>query len=100
MPVAQAADPRRERIPAHDAAELARRAEMLISSRGRTSIRFDMRTAAPPETELRRAIVGPTGCLRAPSAQVGTTLLVGFSEPAWAAVIGIAGGARPRRRGV
>ena len=33
-------------------------------------------------------LMGPTGNLRAPTARVGTTLMVGFNEEAYAEVLG------------
>jgi hypothetical protein len=43
-------------------------------------------TAAGPG-ELAKALVGPSGNLRAPAARVGRDLLVGFSPEAWRAAL-------------
>ncbi len=43
---------------------------------------FDMK-APVIEEELSRALLGPSGNLRAPTLKVGDTLLVGWCEPGW-----------------
>ena len=43
---------------------------------------FDMK-APVIEKELSRALLGPSGNLRAPTLKVGDTLLVGWCEPGW-----------------
>ena len=44
--------------------------------------------AAPPDDDtLAGAMLGPTGNLKAPTLRVGGTLLVGFGEAGYAAVL-------------
>ncbi len=49
----------------------------LVATRGRKVIEIDL-TQQPGEATLLELLLGPTGKLRAPTARVGTTLLVGF----------------------
>jgi len=46
---------------------------------------FDMKKNPPGDAELLKAILGPTGNLRAPAIRKGKTLYVGFNEEAYAA---------------
>jgi arsenate reductase-like glutaredoxin family protein len=47
-----------------------------------------MKTGAPKDADLLKAILGPTGNLRAPTIRRGQTLLVGFSEEVYAKTLG------------
>ena len=49
---------------------------------------FDLKTDRPDDETLLARLIGPTGNLRAPTARVGTTLLVGFNQDAYAQVLG------------
>jgi hypothetical protein len=44
---------------------------------------FDLKESRPDDDALLDHMMGPTGNLRAPTARVGATLLVGFNEPAY-----------------
>ena len=69
------------------ALELARSANTVVVTRGKKVVTFEM--AAPPDDDaLAAALLGPTGKLKAPTLSVGGTLLVGFGEAAYAAVLG------------
>jgi len=59
----------------------------IVSSRG---ARVDvLRMEDKPGDELlERALIGPTGRLRAPTARIGRRLLVGFNEAAYRAALG------------
>lgn len=37
---------------------------------------------------FEKAVIGPSGNLRAPTARVGKTFLVGFNQEMWAGVLG------------
>jgi hypothetical protein len=50
-------------------------------------VRADLKTSPPERAELLALLLGPTGGLRAPTLRVGRTLLVGFSEEAYAKVL-------------
>ena len=55
---------------------------MILVGRGQQSRVFDMKELEDDE-ELARALLGPSGNLRAPTLKVGDTLLVGWCEPGW-----------------
>lgn len=61
---------------------LVRSARKLIVAKGKKFREIDMSTN-PSDAELRELILGPTGNLRAPSARVGDTMLVGFNAEAY-----------------
>ena len=71
-----------------DAVSLARQCDTLIVARGRKVTTFDL-PAEPgdPGDEMVDAMLGPTGNLRAPTLRSGKTLLVGFNEEKYAAVL-------------
>lgn len=85
-------DAGKTRLARRAALELARSAARLVVSRGRSVLEFDMQRDPPDDETLARAILGPTGNLRAPTIRRGTTLLVGFNEQAYATLLA-------RRRG-
>jgi hypothetical protein len=53
----------------------------VIAARGRSVTRLTV--ADTGRDDLAKALIGPSGNLRAPAARVGGTLLVGFSAAAW-----------------
>lgn len=68
--------------------KLARSARKVIVAKGKKVEIFDMKTGAPKDADLLKAILGPTGNLRAPTIRRGQTLLVGFSEEVYAKTLG------------
>ncbi len=68
-----------------DAVALARQCDTLIVARGRKVATFDL--SGNPDDEMVNAMLGPTGNLRAPAVRSGRTLLVGFNEQEYAAVL-------------
>jgi hypothetical protein len=52
-------------------------------AKGRKVVTFDMKGDRPDEATLLKHLLGPTGNLRAPTIQTGTTLLVGFHDEAY-----------------
>jgi len=58
----------------------------VIAARGRSVTRLDVKDAA--RTDLVKALVGPSGNLRAPAVRTGKVLLVGFSPEAWGEALG------------
>jgi arsenate reductase-like glutaredoxin family protein len=70
-----------------DAKELLKGVDEILSSRGTRVDRLLMRDR-PSDAELERALIGPTGRLRAPTARVGKRLLVGFHEATYRATLG------------
>lgn len=67
------------------AAELARGASRIVVAKGRKVT--EMRGGRADEEVLAR-MLGPTGNLRAPTVRAGKTVLVGFDDGAWSAILG------------
>ena len=61
--------------------------DVLYVTKGKKVIRVDLRGARPPKAELLALLLGPSGNLRAPTIRRGRTLIVGFDEPTYAAVL-------------
>jgi hypothetical protein len=60
----------------------------LVAVRGKKIDDFDLKKSRPDEATLLAHLIGRTGNLRAPTAKVGKTLLVGFNEAAYRDVLG------------
>lgn len=52
--------------------------------KGKNIVTFDMIKSKPTDEELLAVLMGPTGNLRAPTARIGKTLLVGFNKDTYA----------------
>ena len=61
--------------------------DTLIAAKGKKVETFDLKTDRPDDATLLARMMGPTGNLRAPTARVGRTLVVGFNEEAYARVL-------------
>ncbi len=72
-------DARKQSMGAKEALELAESVSEIYSARGKNITHIKLKDG-PSEQELKDALVGPTGNLRAPSIKVGDKLLVGFNE--------------------
>jgi len=70
-----------------DAKELLKGIDEILSSRGSKVERLLMKDK-PGDALLARALIGPTGRLRAPTARIGKRLLVGFNEATYRATLG------------
>ena len=71
-----------------EALELAHSARKVIVTKGTRVDTFDMNNNAPKDADLLKAMLGPTGNLRAPTIRNGQTLLVGFNEELYAKILG------------
>ncbi|MDA0838368.1 MAG: ArsC family (seleno)protein [Planctomycetota bacterium] len=60
----------------------------ILVAKGKKVVAFDMTKDPPERAELLKHVLGPSGNLRAPSIRIGKTLLVGFSDEAYAGVFG------------
>ena len=69
-----------------DAKELLKGVDEILSARGSRVERLLMKDR-PSDALLERALIGPTGRLRAPAARIGTRLLVGFDEATYRATL-------------
>ena len=68
-----------------DAVALAKTCDTLIVAKGRKVTTFEV--SGEPGEEMVDAMLGPTGNLRAPTVRSGKTLLVGFNEDEYTAVL-------------
>jgi arsenate reductase-like glutaredoxin family protein len=62
--------------------------EKVIAAKGKKFEIIDLKKDRPSDEELLSRLMGPTGNLRAPTARVGKTLVVGFNEDAYKQVFG------------
>ena len=58
-------------------------AARIVVAKGKKVLDFSMKKDPPTEAELFKAIIGPSGNLRAPAIRTGKTWHVGFHEEAY-----------------
>src|SRR5438067_627254 len=87
--VGNTSDAGKERRGPEEALALAREAETVLVAKGKKVVTFDMKRDPPDDETLLAHVLGPTGNLRAPTLRTGETLLVGFSEEAYRATLGV-----------
>ena len=75
----------KDKLGPDDARRLAAEASKIIVAKGRKFVTFDMKKDPPDDATLLKAMLGPTGNLRAPTIKRGKTLLVGFNAEVYAA---------------
>ncbi len=78
----------KERHGRGDLAKLLKGARKVIVAKGQKSAEFALAAGAKPPEDMKDAMLGPTGNLRAPAVRAGTTWLVGFNADAWAGALG------------
>lgn len=76
------------RIGSDAALTLLEGVSKVIAARGKSIKTFDLRKNRPDDETLLAQLIGPTGNLRAPTARVGKTLLVGFNPDMYGEVLG------------
>ncbi len=81
-------DATKTRFSAADALKLLEGIDTLVAAKGKKVETFDLKAARPDDAELLARMMGPTGNLRAPTARVGRTLVVGFNPDVYAQVLG------------
>jgi hypothetical protein len=59
----------------------------LYVTKGKKVVHVDLRAGRPPKAELLGLLLGPSGNLRAPTVRRGRTLVVGFDESTYAALV-------------
>ena len=52
-------------------------------AKGKKVITFDMKATDTSDPDFQKAVIGPSGNLRAPTIRSGKTMLVGFNEEAY-----------------
>ena len=78
-------DARKARISPAEAVKLGRSVRHLYVAKGKKVVHFDMHADPPPDAELKKLLIGPSGNLRAPTARAGDRLFVGFNPDEFAA---------------
>lgn len=89
MSIRESVNAGKVRYGPQEVVELLRGVELLIIIRGQKVEKRDLRQEATVEGERLSGLLGPTGNLRAPTARIGTTLIVGFHEPTYREVLGL-----------
>ena len=74
-----------KKLGREDALSLTRQCDTVIIAKGKKVTTFNV--SGSPGAETVQAMLGPTGNLRAPTVRSGRTLLVGFDEAQYAAVL-------------
>lgn len=57
-------------------------------AKGKKVVRFDMKNDPPTKDDLLKAMLGPSGSLRAPTMRSGATLFVGFEPGEFGKLLG------------
>ena len=78
--------PASRKLGSSDARAIAKASTKVMVAKGKKLDVFDMKDAKI--SEVVEKMLGPTGNLRAPTARVGKTTVVGFSDEAYGEVIG------------
>jgi len=78
--------PASRKLQAADAEDLLKGASKLVVAKGKKTTEFKVSGSIPDDAVP--AMLGPTGNLRAPTARVGKTVLVGFNDDSYGGVFG------------
>ena len=84
--VGEQLDAKKKPLGRTDAEALLKAADEVYVAKGKKVLHFKMKQAAIEE--VLAVVLGPTGNLRAPTFRSGKTLVVGFDEGAYSAVLG------------
>lgn len=79
-------DAKKKPLGRSDAEALLKAADEVYVAKGKKVLHFKMKQAAMEE--VLAVVLGPTGNLRAPTFRSGKTLVVGFDEATYSAVLG------------
>lgn len=80
-------DAKKTTLKETEALALVREVDEIYASKGKQVVHLDLRKEKPDKAALLGLLLGPTGNLRAPTLRKGRTLLVGFDEASYAAVL-------------
>jgi len=80
-------DAKKTTLKETEALALVREVDEIYASKGKQVVHLDLRKEKPDKATLLGLLLGPTGNLRAPTLRKGRTLLVGFDEVSYAAVL-------------
>lgn len=62
-------------------------ATKIVAGKGKKSVEFAPKRDDFDRAAFEKAVLGPSGNLRAPAARIGKTWLVGFNDEAWSAAL-------------
>ncbi len=79
---------RKQRYAQGDLDDLLDGAQILIAMRGSRVVTFDLAGDPPEPAVLAKAVLGPSGNLRAPTLRMGQTFVVGFSRRGYEELFG------------
>jgi arsenate reductase-like glutaredoxin family protein len=85
--IKESVDATKVRYTEAEALALTQGMDKVVAAKGAKITTLTMKEQPSPE-DLLAVLMGPTGNLRAPTAKVGKTLLVGFNDEAYTAVVG------------
>ena len=88
MIVVETVNATKVRYDTDDALALLAGIDTLVAAKGKRVETFDLKTDRPDDATLLARLMGPTGNLRAPTARVGRTLVVGFNAEVYARLLG------------
>jgi arsenate reductase-like glutaredoxin family protein len=88
IPVTETVDAAKVRFNSAEALRLLDGIDTFIAMKGVRVVRFDLKNERPGDEVLLAHLMGPTGNLRAPTARVGKTLMVGFNEATYREQLG------------
>lgn len=80
-------DAKKTTLKETEALALVREVDEIYASKGKQVVHLDLRKEKPDRAALLGLLLGPTGNLRAPTLRKGRTLLVGFDEASYAAIL-------------
>lgn len=76
------------RFGAEDLPELFSGASRLTVAKGKKVLHYDLTREPLAPEDLARAVLGPSGNLRAPTIRTGKSWTVGFNAEAWGETLG------------
>jgi len=76
-------DAGKQRYGAGDLVAVFAEANRVVVARGKRVLTFDLKATKLSDPEFRKAVLGPSGNLRAPTLRTGKTVLVGFHADAF-----------------
>ena len=80
-------DAKKVRLGPEGALGLLKSADELYVAKGTKVVHLDLKREKPDRATLLGLLLGPSGNLRAPTLRKGRTLLVGFDEPTYRAIL-------------
>jgi arsenate reductase-like glutaredoxin family protein len=86
--VSEQVDATKNKYGREEALKLAKSVHKIVAAKGKAITVIDLKADKPDDDTLAAVLLGPTGNLRAPTARVGKTLLVGFNPDAYQEVLG------------